>query len=155
MVLMQPRYIEAISLLYYTRTTFLESPILLHRLHHRLHTDFFNSIRRLELVLCSNYAAPITEVNIQAFSTFKGILKGMKLLQYLRIVLPCLCWRDLLHKYYSWAELEHHLSWLKELRGTIEVAVMSFELAGLLPKPLPAKTAASRRLEAGHFVLVE
>lgn len=116
---------------------------------------------------------------MQVFSAFKVTLKSMKLIQYLHIVLPYHCWRDFFYESpasppdrrlwasqqwerehsfyhrrsnnYGWAELEHHLGWLKELRGSIEVAVTSFERADLLPKTVPS----FRRLEAGHFVLVE
>ncbi|KAF1973502.1 hypothetical protein BU23DRAFT_131953 [Bimuria novae-zelandiae CBS 107.79] len=153
--LIRDRYYEAASLLYSAKAICLDSPVLLAHLHHTLPSSVFNEIRSLELVFCSNHAAPIAELNAQTIATFKTILKGMPNVSRLLILLPYQCWRDFFYESpsapparrleasqqwerehafygrdfnaYGWPDVEPYLDWLKEFQCDIDVTVSMFE----------------------------
>jgi hypothetical protein len=159
------------EVLFATKTFFIHMPTTLLALHAILPPPLFASIRSLEIIFCSNFAAPLTEVNAATSTRFLTLLKQLPRLHKLRVHLAHVCWKDYFyypekrlyaanqyereHALYwrkradvRWEDVEPYLGWVQELECKRSVVVLFYgeDLEG------GAKTVAEMVVKDGSWV---
>lgn len=111
-----------------------------------------NRITSLEMVYCSSFAAPLTEINKEVSYKALSILRSMPNLRKLRLLLPDGCWHDFFYDLnpstrldssnayvrnyiyygqpravYGWRDVVPYLEWLKDLACAEGVIVTIYE----------------------------